>query len=123
MKHLLSLAIFAFTFLFTQAQVSVNEMPQYPGGEAALIKDINSNLEYPKEAKEKKIQGTVMIEFTVETDGSINNAKVVRGVKDCPAMDEAALKSVKKLKPFTPAKENGHAVPLSMVIPVRFVID
>jgi len=64
-----------------------------------------------------------MIEITVEEDGSLNNAKVLRGIKDCPAMDEAALKAVKKLKPFTPAKENGRAVPLSMVLPVRFVMD
>lgn len=98
------------------------EMPVYPGGEAAMLNDIAKNIVYPEFEKENNIQGVVMVEFTVEKDGSISNVKVVREVQGGKNLGRAAENAVKKLKNFTPAKQNGNPVRLTMTVPVRFTL-
>ncbi len=61
-------------------------MPQYPGGEAELMKFIRENLSYPKGALADSIQGRVILNFVVKSDGSIGDIEVVRGVH--PSLDE-----------------------------------
>lgn len=95
-------------------------MPIYPGGDEQFMKDLNAGLEYPKEAKDAKIQGRVFIEFLVEEDGSITNVKVVRGIPNGEVLSEAAMSAVKRLKPFTPAMKDGKAISTKLTVPVMF---
>lgn len=75
-------------------------LPVYPGGEARMIKDLQDNLIYPELEKSKGVQGIVMVQFYVEKDGSINEVKVIRGIKDGENLDKEAVKAVKKTEEF-----------------------
>lgn len=92
----------------------------YPGGEAALRKFISDNLVYPSIAQEQELQGTVVLRFRVEKDGSIGEIVIKKGLsKEC---DQAAAAVVKKLHRFTPARQQGHPVPVWFTLPIRFRI-
>jgi TonB family protein len=96
------------------------EMPQYPGGEAAMTLDIQSDINYPEMERENGIQGKVYVQFVVEKDGSVTNVKVVRGVPGGTNLSTEAEKAVKKLKKFKAASQNGKEVRYSMTWPVDF---
>lgn len=98
------------------------EVPaSYPGGEAALLQFISKNLVYPQIAQEQELQGTVIVRFRVEKDGSIGKIVIKKGLsKEC---DEAAAEVVSKLKRFVPAKQQGHPVPVWFTLPIRFIIQ
>lgn len=98
------------------------EVPaSYPGGEAALLQFISKNLVYPQIAQEQELQGTVIVRFRVEKDGSIGKIAIKKGLsKEC---DEAAAEVVSKLKRFVPAKQQGHPVPVWFTLPIRFIIQ
>jgi protein TonB len=98
------------------------EMPQYPGGELQMQKDILENAPYPEMEEENNIQGKVYVQFIVEKDGSISNVRVQRGVEGGPNLSVVAENAVKQLKTFVPAKQNGRPVPLMMTIPVNFTL-
>ncbi|MBQ6080741.1 MAG: energy transducer TonB [Muribaculaceae bacterium] len=94
---------------------SVEQMPQFPGGEAALLKYIRSHVNYPESSDS---QATVILQFVVETDGSIGQAKVIRSVDE--ALDKEAIRVIKTLPKFTPGRQNGQPVPVWYTVPVRF---
>ena len=97
---------------------SVEQMPQFPGGEAALMKYIDAHIRYPANAAKNNIQGHVIVQFVVNKDGSIGKVKVVRSVdKD---LDKEAVRVVKSLPKFTPGRQNGQAVPVWYTLPVTF---
>lgn len=98
------------------------EMPIYPGGNEGMNRDISMNAPYPEEEFKKKIEGKVYVQFVVETDGSVSNVKVIRGVAEGPGLDEAALNAVKKLKNFTPGKQDGVPVRITMTVPINFTV-
>lgn len=90
----------------------------YPGGEAALLKFVTENLVYPSIAQEQELQGTVVLRFRVEKDGSIGQIVIKKSLsKEC---DEAAAEVVSKLARFVPAKQQGHPVPVWFTLPIRF---
>jgi periplasmic protein TonB len=97
---------------------SVEEMPAFPGGEAALLKFIADNTKYPAEAELNNIQGKVILKFAVEPDGSVNRITVLRQTH--PLLDEEAVRVIKSLKGWTPGKQNGKPVPVWYVLPVNF---
>lgn len=108
-----------------QEEVLANELVEvqatYPGGEAALLKFVSENLVYPQIAQEQEIQGTVVLRFRVEKDGSVGQIVVRKSLsKEC---DQAAAKVVSKLHRFTPAKQQGHPVPVWFTLPIRFRIQ
>lgn len=97
---------------------AVEQMPQFPGGEAALIKYIDSHINYPPMAAQNKVQGRVILQFVVEKDGSIGEVKVVRSVdKD---LDAEAVRLVKTLSKFIPGRQNGQAVSVWYTLPITF---
>ncbi|MDE7120102.1 MAG: TonB family protein, partial [Muribaculaceae bacterium] len=87
---------------------AVEQMPQFPGGDAELYKWISSHIKYPTMAAENNIQGRVTVRFVVKEDGSIGRVEVLRG-KD-PDLDKEAQRVVKTLPKFIPGKMNGRAV-------------
>lgn len=96
----------------------VEEQPQYPGGDIVIFNDIFSNLVYPTIAQKQELQGTVIIRFVVEKDGSIGETKVEKSLS--PECDKAAVSAIKKLKKFAPAKQNGMPIRVWYRLPVRF---
>lgn len=95
-----------------------DEMPEFPGGMGECMKHINSNIIYPAEAHSKGEQGRVIVQFVVEKDGRLTNAKVVRGIS--PTLDAEAVRLVGTMPAWTPGKVKGEAVRCKYTIPVMF---
>ena len=97
---------------------SAEQMPQFPGGEAALMKYIQTHIQYPPTAAKNHVQGRVIVQFIVWKDGSVDEVKVVRSVdKD---LDKEAIRVCKTLPKFTPGRQNGKNVPVWYTLPVTF---
>lgn len=99
---------------------SVGEMPQFPGGDAALFDFLSKNLKYPEEAKEIGISGKVFVSFVVETDGSITEVTLVRGIGTL--CDEEAIRVVKSMPNWTPGKQNNVPVRVRYNLPIKFTL-
>ena len=98
--------------------VSVEQMPQFPGGDAELLKYVSDHLVYPEEAKKNGIKGRVVIQFVVLADGSIGEVKVARGKS--AELDKAAVEVVKNLPKFKPGLLNDRPVAVWYTLPVIF---
>jgi protein TonB len=96
----------------------VEQMPEYPGGMGELMKFIQRNIRYPKEAQEQGKQGRVIVQFVVEKDGSITEAKVARSAD--PQLDAEALRIVSEMPKWTPGKQRGKEVRTRFTLPVSF---
>ena len=97
----------------------VEEKPSFMGGDAnAFSKWVNERLEYPEIAKENGVQGRVTLQFTVNTDGSVSNVKVLRGVD--PSLDKEAVRVVSMSPKWTPGKQRDRAVKVTYTFPVIF---
>ncbi len=100
---------------------SVEQMPQFPGGDAALMKFLQSHINYPPMAAENNVQGKVILQFVVEKDGKVGEVKVARSVdKD---LDREAIRVVKTLPRFTPGRQNGQPVRVWYTLPVTFKLQ
>ncbi|MCM1504127.1 MAG: energy transducer TonB [Muribaculum sp.] len=100
---------------------AVEQMPQFPGGDAELMKYISKNLKYPPVAMENNIQGRVVVMFVVTKTGKIGEVKIARG-KD-PDLDKEAMRVVKSLPDFIPGKMNGQAVNVWYTLPITFKLQ
>ncbi len=100
---------------------AVEQMPQFPGGDAALMKYISDHIRYPAMAQENNIQGRVVVQFVVTKTGAIGEVKVVRS-KD-PDLDKEAKRVVKSLPKFIPGKMNGQAVNVWYTLPINFKLQ
>lgn len=100
---------------------SVEQMPQFPGGEAALMKYISSHIQYPTMAQENNVQGKVIVQFVVTKTGQVGEVKVARSVdKD---LDREAVRVCKSLPKFTPGRQNGQPVSVWYTLPVNFKLQ
>ena len=88
----------------------VDQCAMFPGGQEGMMSFMMQNMKYPKEAEKDKAQGTVVVHFVIEADGSISNIKVPDSLKIHPALNAAAVQFVKKMPKWKPAKLNGKAV-------------
>jgi protein TonB len=100
--------------------VKVEEDPQFPGGDEALLKYIATNTVYPEEALNNNIEGRVILKFVVTPDGTIGRIEILKGVD--PALDFEASRVVSTLPRFKPGKQGGTPVPVWYTVPVLFVI-
>ena len=96
----------------------VEQMPLFPGGDAALMDYLRDNIHYPTVAAENGVQGRVVVGFVVERDGSITDVNVLRSVD--PSLDREAMRVVKGMPRWTPGKQNGSAVRVKYQVPVTF---
>lgn len=96
----------------------VEQMPMYPGGNAALMGYLRDNIKYPTVAAENGVQGRVVVGFVVERDGSITDVNILRGVD--PSLDREAMRVVKSMPRWNPGKQNGSAVRVKYQVPVSF---
>jgi TonB family protein len=92
------------------------QMPEYPGGDGAMLQLIRYSLIYPEGCE--KLPGRVVVAFWVNEDGTISDAAIVSGL--CVRFDAAVIAVLKKLKHFIPGYTNGKAVRTKLVLPIRF---
>ena len=99
----------------------VEKMPQFPGGDAALIKFISNNLKYPKTSYFNGVQGKVTLRFTVSEAGKVGSIEVIRSLD--AACDKEALRVIKALPDFIPGEQNNKKVAVWYTLPITFKIN
>ena len=95
-----------------------DQLPEFPGGIQAMMKFLSTNIKYPVEAQKKGISGRVIVQFVVMEDGTLDQAKVIRGVD--PLLDEEALRVVKSMPKWKPGMDRGEAVKVRFTAPIMF---
>jgi len=91
---------------------------KFPGGNSAIQKFINENLRYPEEAKSKKLEGTVIVTFSVDISGKVKDSKVSSSIHY--TLDEEAMRCIASLPEWEPATREGRPVESSYIMPVVF---
>lgn len=130
-KLFISVAVLLAAFL-CQAQNKENKskdgvyqqvevMPEYPGGETALMNDLVGAIIYPEVARKNGIQGKVYVSFVIDELGKVTNAKIERGVE--ASLDQESLRVVNGLKTWTPGKEKGKIVKVAYTIPINYALQ
>ena len=99
----------------------IEQMPQYPGGEAELTNYITKNLKYPQIAIDNEIQGKVVCLFVVTETGNIERIEVIRSLD--PTCDKEALRVIKSFPKFIPGKLNGKNVSVWYTLPIAFKLQ
>jgi TonB family protein len=97
------------------------EKVTFPGGDIALLKFVAYNCRYPKEAQDKKVQGTVFVKFVITKSGDIGQVTILNSVD--PILDEEAKRVISILPKWTPAKKDGKLVNCWFIVPVKFKLD
>ncbi|MCR5191779.1 MAG: energy transducer TonB [Bacteroidales bacterium] len=135
LKSLLTIAAMLLSYSTIQAQVTiedtvvvneveeeifvfVEDFPEFPNGEENMYKYLGSNIKYPKDALENGIQGTVVVKFVVEKDGTISNVKAIRKIGG--GCDEEAVRVVKRMPRWKPGKQRGKPVRTEFTLPIQF---
>ena len=96
----------------------VQQMPEFPGGQASLLKYLATRIKYPAIAQENGIQGRVSCSFVVDTDGSLKNIEVIRGID--PSLDREAVRVIREMPKWNPGVQNNMAVAVKYTVPVTF---
>lgn len=96
----------------------VDEMPEFPGGERALLSYLTRNVHYPLVAQENGIQGRVYVGFIIDENGKVCGANIIRGVDE--ALDNEAIRVVLGMPQWKPGKQNGKALKVRYNVPIRF---
>lgn len=104
----------------TEPYITVEQMPTFPGGETALLKYLAENVNYPRQAREAKIQGLVIMRFVVDAKGVVSRVEILRGIGG--GCDEEAMRVVQNMPQWNPGFQNGRAVPVIYNMPIRFTL-
>lgn len=99
----------------------VEQMPQFPGGEKAMMNFINKNIVYPPIVLENGIQGKVVVRFVVSKTGSIEKVEVLKSID--PECSKEAVRVIKMMPKWIPGKQNGTPVPVYFILPVIFRLE
>lgn len=102
--------------------VFAEQMPEFPGGNEALVKFLNTNLQYPAISKSNKSQGRIILSFVVGTDGSLDDITNLSLKADSLLVDEA-IRVVKLMPNWKPGKQNGKPVKVKLTMPIVFKLD
>ena len=99
--------------------VVVESMPEFPGGQQAMMKYIAENIKYPVIAQENGIQGRVICQFVVEKDGKVSDIQVVRSSGEA-SLDKEAQRVINSMPRWKPGKQRGKPVRVKYTLPVNF---
>lgn len=99
----------------------VEQMPEFPGGAAEMMKFISRNIQYPAIAKENNIEGRVVIGFVIDKNGFIRDPEIKRDIG--AKCGEEALRVVRNMPQWTPGYQKGEAVNVHFNLPVRFKLE
>lgn len=97
---------------------AADELPTFPGGDAAMLKFLSSRLNYPAAALDRNLSGKVYLTFVVDPEGRLHDPHVVRGLG--AGLDEEALRLVRLMPWWTPGKIHGQPVWVSVTMPIAF---
>lgn len=125
---ILTMTVFSVTIAFAQKTdkskpvfEQVDQNPEYPGGMPAMFEFIGKNLKYPKSARDKKVEGKVLIKLIIEEDGSISATAIMQGLGF--GCDEEVTRVVKAMPKWVPGKKDNELVRTSMVLPIMFALE
>lgn len=93
-------------------------MPQFPGGEKAMMEFIATNLKYPQQAVKDDMQGMVLVDFVINTEGKVTDPKIVRSLS--PECDAEVIRVVGIMPAWTPGQQDGKTVNVKYTLPVMF---
>lgn len=99
----------------------VEDMPEFPGGQAALLDYLRKNIKYPRICQENNIQGRVLVTFIVNKDGAIVDPEVVKSVN--PSLDKEALRVISTMPKWKPGSQRGKPVRVKYTVPVNFRLN
>lgn len=99
----------------------VEQQPTFPGGDEALFKFITKNIKYPYQAQKAEVQGTVFVEFIVNSDGHLSDFKILKGQGF--GLDEEAMRVIKMSPDWVPGKNGGKAVKVRVQVPIKFRLN
>lgn len=99
----------------------VEQQAEYEGGLEAMYRFIAKNVRYPSNSKRMGVQGSVFISFVVDRDGTLSSVEVIKSLHT--ELDKEALRVVKMMPPWKPAKQNGKSVRSRFVLPIKFKLD
>ncbi|MBT8194850.1 MAG: energy transducer TonB [Bacteroidia bacterium] len=99
----------------------VETMPEFKGGQDAMLKFLFTNVEYPKEAIKNRVAGVVYVQFTIDEKGKVTDAKIMKGIGF--GCDEEALRVVNLMPDWTPGVQRGKNVKVKMNLPLNFSIE
>ena len=99
----------------------VEEMPEFPGGEEALRKYLNTAVKYPPIAQENGIAGRVTVQFVINQNGEVTNVTIARGVD--PSLDREAIRVVQAMPKWKPGRQRNRPVKVSYTVPINFVLQ
>lgn len=97
---------------------SCQVMPQFPGGERAMMEFIATNLKYPQQAVKDDVQGMVLVDFVINTEGKATDPKIVRSLS--PECDAEVIRVVSLMPAWTPGQQDGKTVNVKYTLPVMF---
>ncbi|MGZ5242750.1 MAG: energy transducer TonB [Bacteroidia bacterium] len=100
--------------------VIVEQMPEFPGGQAAMFEFFKNNIQYPKAAIEAGVQGTVYVSMIIKSNCKIDDAKIIKSI---PQLDAEALRLIKLMPDWIPGKQRGKPVDVKINLPVKFIIQ
>lgn len=125
MLFCLTIAVCSAQAQTTQQEEPVFEvcevMPQFPGGLNEMMNYLSTNIRYPKEAQKEKIEGRSVVQFVVETDGSLSSFSVMKSSH--PLLDAEALRVIKSMPKWTPGTQGGKFVRVQFALPVSFRLN
>lgn len=100
--------------------IKQEELPQFPGGEVKLTEFVDHTIVYPAKAKRKGNVGTSFISFIVKETGELAEIQTKKGLPGCSECDVEAMRMVKAMPLWIPGRKDGKAIPVQVVLPVRF---
>jgi TonB family protein len=96
----------------------VDKMPEFPGGQVALVKFLSKNIKYPEKFKKEKINGRVFVSFVIDKTGKVIKAKIEKSLNEL--CDAEALRVINKMPDWIPGEKNGEKVAVQFGLPVNF---
>ena len=96
----------------------VEQMPEYPGGQAALFEYLSKNIKYPADAEKKKVEGKVFVTFVVDSDGKITDVSLLKKV--FPSLDAEAIRVISAMPNWIPGRQKGQVVRVKYTVPIMF---
>lgn len=128
-KYILALLVAVFTLGATHSYsqsasdegaiyTHVEKMPEYPGGQVALVKFLSKNIKYPAKYKKDKVNGRVFVSFVIDKTGKVTQPKIVKSLnEDC---DKEALRVISMMPNWIPGEKDGNKVNVQFGLPVNF---
>lgn len=119
---LLLISFISMQSIFAQttdgAFVYVDKMPEFPGGQVALVKYLSKNIKYPSQSKKEKIKGKVVVSFIINKVGKVTQTKIVKSLND--ECDKEALRVINNMPDWLPGEKEGKKVDVLFSLPINF---